>query len=68
MKSLDEFYEFLNEWENENKVMVGIKVRNYLIQNNKLTKAIEKIIDSFIDEPHTTNYGFQSQVQALEPE
>ena len=64
MKSLEEFYEFLNEWENENKVMVGIKVKNCLIQNNKLTKPIEKIIDSFIEEPHTTNYGIQSQIQS----
>lgn len=61
MKSLEQFYEFLNEWENENKVMVGIKVKNFLIQKNKLTKPIEKIIDSFIEEPHTTNYGFQSE-------
>ena len=61
MKSLEQFYEFLNEWENENKVTVGIKIRNYLIQNNKLTKAIEKIIDDYIEEPHTSNYGIQSQ-------
>lgn len=64
MKSLEQFYEFLNEWENENKVMVGIKVRNYLIQNNNLTKPIEKIINSFIDEPHVTNYGFESPIQS----
>lgn len=61
MKSLEQLYEFLNEWENENKAMIGMKVKNYLIHKNKLTKPIEKIINSYIEEPHITNYGFQSE-------
>lgn len=58
MASLEQFYEFLNEWENETKVMVGMKIMHYLKKKKKkkLTQDVERIINAYIDEPHITSY------------
>lgn len=52
MTSIDNFKEFIYEWEVENKNMVGNKVKAFLLRKKKMNSSIENIIDTFINEPH----------------
>lgn len=53
MKTIDAFYDFLDTWGKENKLMVASKVKNYLIRKGKLNENIDAIIEMYMKESYT---------------